>query len=160
MFFTLFSFLKREIEWKETAIIIFGIIFYQLGFAITGITQKAPIDLIDIIPIALFILGSYLNTYSEFQRKRFKEKPENKRKLYTGGLFKYSQHINYFGDFIWILGFALLTRNLWALIMPTFCFVGFVFFNIPMLNKHLKEKYGEEYESWSQRTKKFIPYIY
>jgi steroid 5-alpha reductase family enzyme len=158
--FTLFSFLKREIDWKETGAIILGIVFYQIGFAITGATQQAPIDLYDLFSISLFILGSYLNTVSEYQRKKFKENKENAGKLYTEGLFKYAQHINYFGDFVWILGFALMTRNAWALIMPIFCFIGFLVFNIPMLDNYLKEKYGAEYLAWNQKTKKFIPYIY
>jgi protein-S-isoprenylcysteine O-methyltransferase Ste14 len=158
--FTLFVFLKRSIDLKEMAAIIFGIAFYQIGFAITGTTRDIPIDLFDLIPIVLFILGSYLNTISEFQRKMFKEKEDNKGKLYTEGLFKYAQHINYFGDFVWILGFALMTRNIWALIMPLFCFLGFLFINIPMLDKYLEEKYQNEFIAWQQKTKKFIPFIY
>jgi steroid 5-alpha reductase family enzyme len=90
----------------------------------------------------------------------FKEKEDNKGKLYTEGLFKYAQHINYFGDFVWILGFALMTRNIWALIMPLFCFLGFLFINIPMLDKYLEEKYQNEFIAWQQKTKKFIPFIY
>jgi protein-S-isoprenylcysteine O-methyltransferase Ste14 len=158
--FTLFVFLKREIGWGETGGIIFALAFYQLGFTFTGMFQHVPLDWIDLIPIGIFILGSYLNTYSEYQRMQFKKKPENQGKLYTQGLFKYAQHINYFGEFVWILGFAFLTRNPWALIMPLFCVINFVFFNIPTLDKYLQEKYGEQYQRWNKNTKKFIPFIY
>ena len=158
--FTLFSFLKRKVEWKEVGAITFGLVLYHIGFALTGATQTAPLDFYDIIPICLFVLGSYFNTISEYQRKRFKGKEENKGKLYTEGLFKYSQHINYFGDFVWILGFALMTRNFFALIFPIFCFLGFVFINIPMLDKYLEEKYKNEFIEWNKTTKKFIPFIY
>ena len=158
--FTLFSFLKRRMDWKEMVTVAFGLAVYHIGFALTGAAQTAPIDILDVIPIFLFILGSYFNTGSEYQRKKFKAKPENKGKLYTEGLFRYSQHMNYFGDFLWILGFALMTRNFWAFIMPLFCFISFVFVNIPMLNTYLKEKYKEQFEEWNKRTKKFIPFIY
>jgi len=158
--FTLLSFLKRRIDWNEIGAITFGLVLYHIGFALTGATQTAPIDIYDIIPICLYALGSYLNTVSEYQRKKFKEKEENKGKLYTEGLFKYSQHINYFGDFVWILGFALMTRNIFALILPLLCFLGFIFINIPMLDKYLEEKYKSEFIEWNKTTKKFIPFIY
>jgi len=160
MDFTLFSFLKRDIPWKETGAIVFALVFYQVGFALSGFAQNLPLGLIDVIPFGLFIVGSYLNSFSEYQRKRFKQKPENKGKLYTQGLFKHAQHVNYFGDFVWILGFALFTWNLWAFIMPALCIISFIFFNIPMLDTYLKEKYKDEFEAWNKRTKKLIPYIY
>ncbi|MBD3196740.1 MAG: DUF1295 domain-containing protein [Candidatus Lokiarchaeota archaeon] len=160
LIYMLFGLLKREIKWGESIGVIFALAFYQLGIAITGVYQPFALDIIDILPISMFILGSYLNTYSEYQRFQFKKSPENKGKLYTKGLFKYAQHINYFGEFIWIFGFALITRNPWSLIMPLACTLNFIFFHIPMLDKYLAKKYGDEYEEWNENTKKFIPLIY
>ena len=37
----------------------------------------------------------------------FKRRPENKGKLFTGGLFAVSMHPNYFGDLLWVSGYAL-----------------------------------------------------
>ena len=157
---TLFVLLKRRIKWDETFAIIFALAFYNIGFSITGGFQTAPVDIFDILPIGLFFFGSYLNSYSEYQRKKFKENPVNKGKIYTEGLFKFARHINYFGDFVWISGFALMTRNIWSVIMPLLCIISFVFFNIPSLDKYLKKKYGEDYFVWAKNTKKLIPFIY
>ena len=67
--------------------------------------------------ILLFIIGSYINTYSEIQRKRFKDNPNNKGKLYTLGLFQYARHINYFGDILLAqtsaIPFAILFAKYW-----------------------------------------------
>jgi protein-S-isoprenylcysteine O-methyltransferase Ste14 len=157
---TLFYLLKRKIDLKETGAIIGGLIFYQVGFALTGATQSALVDPIDYVAIGIFIIGSFLNTGSEYQRKLFKDIPENKGKLYTGGLFRFARHINYFGDTVWIIGWALMTRNLFSAIMPILGILGFVFANIPMLSKHLEERYKEQYREWARRTKKFIPFVY
>ncbi len=157
---TLFYLLKRKIDWKETVGVIGALAFYQLGFALSGATQSAFIDPIDYIAIGIFFIGSFINTGSEFQRKRFKDRPENKGKLYTRGLFSFSRHINYFGDFVWTIGWALMTRNWWSAIMPIFCILGFVFFSIPMLTKYLEEQYKDQYREWASRTKKLIPFIY
>ncbi|MFX1466635.1 MAG: DUF1295 domain-containing protein [Promethearchaeota archaeon] len=157
---TLFYLLRRKIDWKETGAIIGGLVFYQVGFALSGASQSALIDPIDYVAIGIFIIGSFLNTGSEFQRKLFKDKPENEGKLYTGGLFSYARHINYFGDSVWTIGWALMTRNWFGAIMPIFCTLGFVFANIPMLSKYLEERYKEQYREWARRTKKFIPFVY
>jgi protein-S-isoprenylcysteine O-methyltransferase Ste14 len=37
---------------------------------------------------------------------------------------------------------------------------GFIFLHIPRLDKHLKERYGQQYEAYAGKTKKFIPFIY
>ncbi len=157
---TSFYLLRRKVDWKETGAIIGAIVFYQLGFALSGGAQSAPIDVVDYIAIIIFFIGSFLNTGSEFQRKRFKERPENKGKLYTGGLFGFARHINYFGDTVWLIGWAIMTRNLCSAIMPIFCTLNFVFFLIPMLSKYLEEHYKEQYRKWASKTKKFIPFVY
>ncbi|MHA2008248.1 MAG: DUF1295 domain-containing protein [Promethearchaeota archaeon] len=157
---TLFIFLKRKVKWDETFAIIFAIAFYNIGFSITGSLQSAPISYFDLLPIGLFIFGSYLNSYSEYQRKKFKDIPANTGKIYTQGLFRFARHINYFGDFVWISAFALMTINIWSSVMPLLCIISFIFFNIPALDKYLDKKYGEDYKVWAKKTKNLIPFIY
>ena len=157
---TLFYILKRKFGWEELGGVVFAIALYQIGFALFGITASEPLGVIDLTAVVLFLFGSYLNTGSELQRKRFKADPANSGKLYTRGLFRLSQHINYFGDTLWALGWALMTRNAWALLVPLCLALAFIFAFIPPLSKYLKQRYGAQYDEWSRTTKKFIPYIY
>jgi protein-S-isoprenylcysteine O-methyltransferase Ste14 len=69
-------------------------------------------------------------------------------------------HINYFGDLLWVTGYAIISRNAWALIIPTLLFCLFVFYNIPMLDAHLENKYKDQFMEYARTTKKFIPFIY
>jgi hypothetical protein len=73
-----------------------------------------PFWLIFISPV----LGSALNTGAERQRYRWKRRPENAGHLYTGGLFAYARHINYFGDQVLFTGWALITGRLWLFLIP------------------------------------------
>ena len=94
------------------------------------------------------------------QRKNWKTLPENQGQCYTGGLFKYSMHINYFGDSVSFTGWAVLTANGWALAMPALMTAMFIFVHIPGLDAYLAERYGASFEAYARRTKKFIPFVY
>lgn len=118
LFFTLFVFLKREMTWLEAftvSIIMSSILFAHV---IIGGSKKTPFNLIDISGLFLYIVDSYINTYSEYKRYLCKKKKENKKRLYTQGLFSYSRHINYFGDVILFTGLALITQEMRLLLIP------------------------------------------
>ncbi|MCP4642608.1 MAG: DUF1295 domain-containing protein [bacterium] len=157
---TLFVLLKRRFAWDELGGVVFALAIYQVGFAVLGAREPAGLDLLDAVAVGLFLLGSYLNTGSELQRKRFKADPANKGKLYTQGLFRYARHINYSGDTLWVAAWALATRNVWSAIVPLALAAGFVFAFIPSLTKHLRANYGDQFEEWEKRTKAFIPFVY
>lgn len=157
---TFFYLVKRHIPWAEAFDIPFAFAIYYIGYALLGYTTTAPLNAWDVFAILLFAFGSFLNTGSELMRDRWKKHPENAGQLYTGGLFKYSMHINYFGDLLWVSAYAIVTRNLWAILIPVFIFCFFAFYNIPKLDKYLAGKYGQQFEDYRQRTKKFVPFIY
>ena len=131
-----------------------------MGFALFALTTPQSIDVIDYLGILIFVVGSFINTCSEIQRHLWKEKAENRRKIYTEGLFKYSMHINYFGDLLWVIGYTIITRNILALIIPLFLFLFFSYYNIPKLEIHLCRRYGKQFYDYEKITKRFIPFIY
>lgn len=152
--------LKRGITWGEAFGVIGAFAVYYLGFSFLGGTTDMTLDWIDGIAVVLFLIGSLINTGSEVLRHQWKKVSQNKGKLYTGGLFRYAIHINYFGDLVWVSGFALLTRNLWAGLIPIFLGIMFVCVNIPQHDQYLREKYGKAFATYEKKTKKFIPFIY
>ncbi|MCK4874102.1 MAG: DUF1295 domain-containing protein [Phycisphaerales bacterium] len=160
MSFTAFYLLRRRFGWAEFWPVLFATAIYQVGFALLGGISDTPLRLVDVLGIGLFALGSYLNTGSELQRKRFKDDAANKGKLYTSGLFRLARHVNYLGDSLWATGWAILTANRWAALVPVLLTAAFIFFFIPSLSKYLSRRYGEQYDEWAKRTKAFIPFVY
>jgi len=160
MLVTFFYLVKRAIPWEEAFDVPFAFAVYYIGFALLGYTSGHPLDVVDVLGIVIFFIGSFLNTFGELQRDAWKKKPENKGHLYTGGLFRYSMHINYFGDVLWVSAYAILTRNWYSAIIPAFLFVFFATYNIPKLDKYLRGKYGAEHEEYSRKSKRFIPFVY
>lgn len=151
---------KRRIPWEESISVPLAFALYYIGFSLFVLPESTPLDGLDIFAVALFLLGSLLNTGGEVMRDRWKRKPANKGKIYTGGFFKYSRHINYFGDLLWVAAYALATRNWYAVTVPVLLFLFFAFYNAPKLDQYLKEKYGAGYESYAKRTKMLIPFIF
>ena len=160
LFVTTFVFLKRKMVWAEAITISVLMSLALYGFAKTGGSNQQPIGLIELVGILLYIIGSYLNTNSEYVRHIWKKNPDNKGRLYTGGLFRYSMHVNYFGDTVLFTGLALITHSLIMLIIPFLMTANFVLFIIPTLDKYLAEKYGSDFQEYAKRTKKLIPWVY
>jgi steroid 5-alpha reductase family enzyme len=101
-----------------------------------------------------------MNSYAELERERWKRRPQNRGRLYTLGLYRFSRHPNYFGDVLSFTGLALLTGRWETLFIPLLMLAGFVFVNIPMLDAHLHEHYGAAFGEYAARTRKLIPFVY
>jgi steroid 5-alpha reductase family enzyme len=145
--------------------IAFWVLFVGGGSRIFGrpdgdLARRITLGALDYAAFTLFVFGSFLNTGSEAVRNRFKTIPENSGRLYTGGLFGLAIHINYFGDILWVAACALLTRNWWSTLIPVFLICFFIFYNVPKLDAHLREKYGEEFAEWEKKTKRLIPFVW
>ena len=161
---TLFYLLVRKVEWGE----VLGLSVFMAGFEVglcaiaAGVWrgQALAFGWLDVVAIVLVLVGSFLNTGSEVQRKWWKNDPANQGRCYTGGLFAWSMHINYFGDTVLFTGWCLLTGHSWTLLLPLMMALSFVFYHIPGLDAYLAERYGEEFTAYRRRTKKFVPLIY
>ena len=156
----MFIFMQRKISWFEGGLVsvLFFMMFYLFG--VSAGSHPEPIGIIDITGIFLFLFGSYINTLADYQRFVWKRKIENKGRLYTIGLFKYSMHINYFGDAIAYIGLALITLEMVCLFISLSIIVNFIVYQIPMLDKHLGRKYKNEFTEYAKVTKRFIPFVY
>jgi protein-S-isoprenylcysteine O-methyltransferase Ste14 len=156
----LFVFIQRKISLYEGGLVsvLFFLMFYT--FTVFAGSHTEAIGLIDIACILMFIIGSYINTAAGYQRYIWKKEVNNKGHLYTAGLFKHAMHINYFGDSITYFGLALITREMLCFFISGIIVINFIFIQIPMLDKHLSNKYKKEFTEYSRVTKKFIPFVY
>jgi steroid 5-alpha reductase family enzyme len=157
---TVFIFLKRKMAWSEMLFVSTLMSFALFSFVKVGGNSYQPIGVLDYFSILLYLIGSWLNTISEYTRYLWKSHDKNKGHLYTQGLFKYCMHINYFGDILLFIGFAMLTRHLSMVVIPLVMALNFIFFIIPRLDTYLSNKYGKAFKKYAEKTKKFIPGIY
>lgn len=132
-----------------------------------------------IVGSALFASGLFIEAFSEIQRAAWKKDPANKGKVYDGGLFGLSRHINYFGYTLWRTGYSMAAGGftIGALTAGLFTF-QFLKVSIPELQSYLEKRvssrfrgklthpwltvlqYGEQFEAYKQKVPyAFIPYV-
>lgn len=158
--FTTFRFLRRGMSWTEVFTIapwVF-VLFATLSFA--GGMNKSAFGAAAICGLALFVVGSWMNSYAEHQRHAWKRRPENRGRLYTKGFFRFSRHPNYLGDVISFSGLCLMTGRWFTILVLVTMLCGFVFVNVPALDAHLEKHYGAEFAEYARRTRKLIPFVY
>ncbi len=156
----LLVFVKRKVSWFEGCVVgvLYGALVYF--FSLWGSMTPVKINVVSYIGTGLFIAGSWINSQSDYQRYKWKKKTGNEGHLYTGGLFRYAIHINFLGDNVMFLGYALITQNGLSFIPVTAILLNFILFQIPGLDDYLLKRYGDEFKRYAQVTKKFIPFIY
>ena len=158
--FMMYVLLKRKIPWQESISVPFAFAVYYIGFSLLVLPVSIGINWLDCFAIGLFIIGSIFNSGGEYLRYRWKNNPENKGKIYTKGFFHYSRHINYFGDVLWVIAYAFVTKNWCSVSIPVLLFCFFAFYNAPKLDTYLKGKYGRDYDEYAKSTKMIIPFIF
>lgn len=158
--FTEFVFLKRGVSWGEVFTIAPWVLCIYLFLAIAGGRSANEFGAAGALGVVLFIVGSWMNSYAEYARHVWRQRAENRGRLYTLGLFRYSRHPNYLGDLISFSGLCVMAGAWVTAVIPALMLAGFVFVNIPVLDAHLHEKYGAEFDAYAKRTAKLIPFVY
>ena len=155
-----FVFLKRGISWSEVFSIAPWLLVIVLLLSVEGGMNANPAGAAMAIGAGLFVFGSWMNTHAEWARHAWKQQPEHRGRLYTEGWFRWTRHPNYLGDVISFSGMCLIAGAWWTAVIPIVMLAGFVFFNIPILDAHLREHYGPDFEEYARRTKKLVPFVY
>ncbi len=81
---------------------------------------------------------------------------KNPDTLVTSGLFAISRNPMYLGFTLLLLGTALLANALAALLVVIFFFVVANLWYIPFEEKAAKERFGDEYEHYKKRVRRWI----
>lgn len=152
--------LKRKMAWAEVGQVSAYMLVIFVVQVFFGLRANAALDLWDLVATLFFIAGSVMNTGSELQRLAFKRNPSNKGKLFTGGFFRLVRHPNYLGDLLWMSGWALMTRSMWAFVPVVVTLVMFIMMHMPLLTRHMEDRYGDDWQTYAARTKRLIPFVY
>lgn len=126
-------------------------------------TAEAPSGLgaLAILGVALWVVGLSFETVGDAQLARFKADPDNEGAVMDQGLWRYTRHPNYFGDFcVWWGLFAIAAETgpgRWGVVGPLLMsFLLMRVSGVAMLEKTIgKRRPG--YAGYVARTSAFFP---
>jgi steroid 5-alpha reductase family enzyme len=78
-----------------------------------GMLERAPAGPLAIIGAVLFAVGFFFESVGDWQLYRFKADPANKGQIMDRGLWHYTRHPNYFGDFCMWWGLFAISYGSW-----------------------------------------------
>jgi steroid 5-alpha reductase family enzyme len=123
----------------------------------------ANLTVLDFAGAAIWSVGMLFEVGGDLQLRRFLSEQRNHGKVMRSGLWRYTRHPNYFGDFcVWVGLFvvALATETddgWWSVIGPLTMLLIFVrFFGVRLMEPHLARREG--YEDYVRRTSAFFPW--
>ena len=167
----------RNIAWRKEAgqqwwWLSFFRVFYLQGCLayLVGVplyfahTNPATLTTLEIvICTTIFGLGLLWETISDVQLKSFRKDPNNKGKICTVGLWKYSRHPNYFGDLMCWIGLSTFTISSMdtlsiALSAGGPLIMGLIFYKItgPMMDQMMiKSRVG--YQDYIKESNMLLP---
>lgn len=125
-------------------------------------SSETGMTFLDIMGAILWLTGFFFEATGDYQLLRFKRIKENKGKIMTKGLWKYTRHPNYFGEtLIWwgIFIIALSVKNGWiAIVSPLLItFLLLKVSGVVMLEK--KYRKNRDFEGYAKRTNAFFPWF-
>jgi len=127
---------------------------------LAAINSTAPLGWLDAIGAALWLAGMVFEAGGDWQLVRFKGNPANQSKVLDTGLWRYTRHPNYFGDFcVWwgLFLIALAAGGWWSVAGPlVMSFLLLKVSGVALLEKDIGER-RPAYRAYVRRTNAFFP---
>jgi len=127
-------------------------------FAAMG--ASTPLGLFDYAGIAFWVIGMVFESIGDLQLSRFRSNPDNKGKVLDSGLWRFTRHPNYFGNFMLWWGFYLIALSAgawWTIISPMLMtFLLLRVSGVALLEKDISER-RPQYAAYVRRTNAFFP---
>lgn len=137
-----------------------------LAWVVSLPVQVAMVDggtpgLIALAGVTVWAVGFFFETVGDLQLVRFKRNPENRGKVMDRGLWRYSRHPNYFGDFtVWWGHFLVAVAHpasLWTVVGPLLMsFLLLRVSGVTLLERTITSR-RPGYEEYVRRTSAFFP---
>lgn len=118
-----------------------------------------PLGPTDAVALGVYVLGTVLHFGSDYQKRRFKLRPDVKGRLLDTGFWALCRHPNYLGDFLIYVSFAVVGASIWGWIGPVLNLLQYAFDAIPKNEKWAAERYGPAWDAYRTKTKAFIPHV-
>ena len=133
--------------------------FISMPF-LAAVNSTAALGWLDYAGLAVWLTGFVFEAGGDYQLARFKADPNNAGKVMDRGLWRYTRHPNYFGDFMIWWGFYLIAVSAggwWSIAGPlVMSFLLLKVSGVAMLEKDIGQR-RPRYRDYIERTNAFFP---
>lgn len=146
-----------------TVFLLQGLILWFVSFPLQAAMTSAPVELqwYDCFGMALWCAGFAFESIGDWQLARFKAHPANEGRVMDRGLWKYTRHPNYFGDFCVWWGMYLLAVPVgawWTIGSPMLMSILLTRVSGVTLLEGTIGNRRPEYADYQARTSSFFPW--
>lgn len=105
--------------WWVSLFLVFGLQGLIMNIValpvMSGQLDESPLGICAVMGVVLWSVGLIFETVGDYQLARFKADANNRGKVMDSGLWRYTRHPNYFGDFMiwWGIFFAAQGEGSW-----------------------------------------------
>jgi steroid 5-alpha reductase family enzyme len=147
-------------------VFILQALFLWVISLVVQIGQMAPapdrLSWLDGFGAIVWLIGFTFESLGDWQLAQFKSNPANKGRVMDRGLWAYSRHPNYFGEFLVWWGIFLITLSTpngwWTILSPLIVTAVLIkMTGIPLTEKALVEN-RPGYNDYIKRTSAFVPW--
>ncbi len=143
--------------WLQAVILWFVALPIQVAIIRNAPT---PLTAFDTLGIAIWAVGVFFETVGDAQLARFKSRPENAGKVMDNGLWAWTRHPNYFGDFcVWwgIYCISAMGSAGWTIASPlAMSWLLMKVSGVTLLEKTIADR-RPDYADYKRRTSAFFP---
>lgn len=152
--------------WYKSLYIVFGtqgLLIFVVSAPVQAALSLAggPLGLLDGLGLALWATGLFFETVGDLQLARFKGDPANRGQVMDRGLWRYTRHPNYFGDFCVWWGLYLIAAPVapWTVFGPLIM-TGLLLrvSGVALLEATITER-RPAYADYVRRTPAFFPWF-
>ena len=145
-----------------TVFMLQGLLMWIVSLPVqAGQNTEGGLNGFDIAGIAFWAVGLFFETVGDWQLARFKADPTNSGRVMDKGLWRYTRHPNYFGDFMVWWGIFLVAiatgESLWTVVGPIVMSILLIRVSGAALLENSLRKRRDGYEEYISRTSAFFP---
>ncbi len=156
---------KGKFIWVSlvTVFVLQGVLMWTISLPIQIGMRSEPISVwLTGVGVLIFASGLLFESIGDYQLARFKSNPSNAGQVLDHGLWRYTRHPNYFGDFLVWWGIYVVAgmngQAWWTVVSPILMSLLLVYVSgVALLEKSLKER-SPKYRDYVQRTSAFFPW--
>ena len=139
--------------------ILIWVVSWPLPWAMIG---TAPLGLLDVVGAGVWAIGFAFEAIGDFQLQRFKATAANRGQVMDQGLWRYTRHPNYFGDFLLWWGLFIIAVGggapWWVIVSPLVMSVLLMRVSgVSLIERSLAQSKAG-YQEYVTRTSPFFPW--